>query len=117
MHTGDIKIITNPGKVATVSVKERQVRVAEVATNTPTNPPEENGQENIDDDASIQSLYSCNYCHNFGIEGNRCQRCGEDSGCYYIGEKMTEQKMNEAIELMKKEDNEQEEEEEDNETD
>ena len=110
MHTGDIKIVTNPGKVATVSVKERQVRVAEVATNTPTNPPEENGQENIDDDASIQSLYSCNYCHNFGIEGNRCKRCGEDSGCYFIGEKMTEQKMDEAIELMKKEDNEEEEE-------
>ena len=71
-----------------------------IPTNDP-NPNEDSGDD--DDDASLMSLYSCNYCHSFGMEGCPCSRCGEDSACYYVGEKMTEEKIEKYIEVMEEE--------------
>jgi hypothetical protein len=68
--------------------------------------PNEGSDDDDDDDASLMSLYSCNYCHSFGMEGCPCSRCGEDSSCYYVGDKMTQEKIEKYIEIMEEEDKE-----------
>ena len=65
----------------------------------------------------LQSLYRCDNCLDFGPLTQECSRCGEDSSCYYLGEKMTEEKVRHTIELMRRaeQDEENEEKESDNE--
>ena len=101
-YTTTTTTVTVTGAV-TVAYIDRLVKIITEVIANDHNPNEDSSDD--DDDASLQSLYSCNYhCHSFGMEGCSCSRCGEDSACYYIGEKMTEEKIRKVIELMEEED-------------
>ena len=50
------------------------------------------------------TMMSCNICDNYGIHGNRCGRCGADSGSYFVGQKLSEDECAEADERMRLED-------------
>ena len=52
------------------------------------------------DTESVESFYECNYCCNFGHQGCPCYNCGEDAGSYFIGRKLNDEEMDEAIEFM-----------------
>ena len=52
------------------------------------------------------SMYRCNVCNDFGLYGNKCTRCRENSGSYYVGQFMNEDQCHEASEIMELEENE-----------
>ena len=96
MNTGSTVTIESPNDVA--------AELAHVVHVPTEEPPTEAEEDEGDDEGSLASLYSCSYCHSFGMEGCPCGRCGEDAGSYYVGEKMTEEKIEEAVRLMREED-------------
>ena len=103
--------IENPSHgVVTIAFTGNTVRVAkevlQVAEDNP-NKGDDSSDDKVKEDSDDEvSLYSCNYCHNFGPGGLPCGRCVEDSACYFVGDKMTEEKITEAFRLMEEEDEE-----------
>ena len=69
-----------------------------------TNPEDRKAEEEEYGKIEDTAMYGCNVCDGFGPSGKRCTRCGEDGGSYYVGQKMTEEECDEAIELMELED-------------
>ena len=95
----------------TLSESGRVIKMFSSVVQSKPNPNEDTADDADDttaddDDNSLVSCYSCNYCHSFGMEGCLCDRCDKDAGCYYVGEKMTEETIKKAIQLMKEEDEE-----------
>ena len=64
------------------------------------------------DAESIASFHKCNCCHNFGHEGFPCYKCEEDACSYFVGRKLNNREMDEAMEHMRKEDDDENEDEE-----
>ena len=59
-------------------------------------------EQEQEDDLIVYGCSNTN-CHSFGIESAPCDRCGEDSSCYYLGQKLTMKQVKDAIDLMEKE--------------
>ena len=104
MNTRSTETVVNPNEVTVVSSTGTPVTEAHIVNIPVEDRPVEIDEDGGDEENSIASLYACNYCHSFGMEGCPCGRCGEDAGSYYVGEKMTEEKMEEAVRLMREED-------------
>ena len=71
---------------------------------------DEDEDEDDDDDydnASNISLYRCDNCLDYGPRTQECSVCGEDSSCYYLGPKMTEEEVRNAIEMWRRANDEQ----------
>jgi len=80
-------------------------RVAEKGIDEKKETTEEE-DEDEDEEEDKLSVYGCcnSNCHSFGEEAAPCGRCGEDSSCFYLGDKLTMEQVKNAIERMMQED-------------
>ena len=110
-NSSSIKRTTNYHGVVMLTYVGKPV---EIFQNDPESDPEE---EEEDEDEDEMSVYGCsNICHSFGAAGTPCGRCGEDSSSYYVGDKLNQQQIEDAIRWMEEEDREEAEEAEEAET-